>query len=293
MPYCANCGKELAEDARFCQRCGTPVASAQVNTQGLVEKIEVDYPQGDSTRLEIMVSAAGKIEVGPGAGKFVEGTIEYDIPEWRPWITTTGGTVRIEQRQEPLTYIHTNPFNRWNLKVGDAKPFDLDVRAGVGRATWNLGGLPITTILLETGAGVNRVSFKKRNPSVMRNLEVQAGAGELSIEGLLDANMEQMKVRGAVGSIDLNFSGEKLQRDAHVNVSSGVGAVTVAIREGVPARASIRGLSGVRAWGSFYRSGGGFGDSEYRTEAYNTASGPKIELTLDLGVGGVTLSTAP
>ncbi|MFQ6096009.1 MAG: zinc-ribbon domain-containing protein [Candidatus Bathyarchaeia archaeon] len=30
MPYCARCGKELAEDAKFCPYCGTPVGEEKV-----------------------------------------------------------------------------------------------------------------------------------------------------------------------------------------------------------------------------------------------------------------------
>lgn len=29
MPYCQKCGTKLKEDARFCYRCGTPVAATQ------------------------------------------------------------------------------------------------------------------------------------------------------------------------------------------------------------------------------------------------------------------------
>ena len=62
-------------------------------------------------------------------------------------------------------------------------------------------------MLLETGAGSNHISFRKPNPSTMRSLEVKSGAGEISLRGLLDANVECIRVRGAFGSVDLEFSG--------------------------------------------------------------------------------------
>jgi len=290
MKFCAMCGKELDDDARFCSRCGASTDATMYG--GFTEKIEVDYPQSDSVKLELIVGAAGSIELEPGAGKFVEGTIEYEASEWKPLVTTIGDTVKIEQHQELHTYIHTNLLNRWSLKIGDTKPFNLDIRNGVGRATWNLSGLPITGIYLRAGAGVNSISFKKPNPSVMRSIEVQAGAGELEMLGLLDANLEQMKVRGGVGKIDLDFSGEKLQRSAYVNVGSGVGSLSITVREGTPARAQVRGISSVQ-YGGFYRSRGSFGDSEYKTNTYDGATDPKLEFNLELGIGGVKLRTIP
>jgi len=292
MPYCVKCGKELADDARFCSQCGTPVGGYDASAQGLVDKIDVNYPEAESVGL-VMIMGASSMEIGPGSEKFVEGTIEYDTPEWKPFVSTLGNTVRIEQTQDLHTYMHYPPLNRWNLKLGDTKPFSIELSAGVGRANLNLGKLPITHLFVETGAGDNRISFKEPNPSTMKNLEVRAGAGELSLSNLLNANFEKMRIKGAVGSIELDFAGEKLQRNAYVYVGSGVGGVTVTMGTGIPARARVRGLTGVRSYGGFFRSGGGFGDSEYQTEAYMSATGPKIELELDLGVGGVTLRTSP
>jgi len=278
MPFCRNCGKEISDDARFCPRCGTPIAATEAG--GFTENIDIDYPQTESAKLEITLGTAGNIELSPGATKFVEGTISYDTPEWKPRVATTGDTVRIEQRQEIETYFYSNFMNKWNLKIGDAKPFSLDIRTGAGKAQWNIGGLPITRMYLATGAGSNRVSFNKTNPSTMKGLEVKTGAGELSLDRLLDANLENLGISGGVGSVDLDFSGEKLQRNMYVSLENGVGSLQIRVKEGVATRVRVRGLSSVSAVGSFYRSGGGFGDSEYRTREYETSPDPRLELNI-------------
>lgn len=289
MPFCRNCGKEIDDDARFCPRCGTPVAAGEAG--GYTENISIDYPQTESAKLEMTLDAAGYIELSPGASKFVEGTISYDTPEWKPHVATAGDTVSIEQRQEIETYFHSNFRNRWSLMVGDAKPFSLDIRAGAGKAQWNIGGLPITRMYLSTGAGSHRVSFNKANPSVMKSLEVKAGAGELSMDRLLDANLESLGISGGVGSVDLDFSGEKLLRSMYVSLENGVGSLQIRVKEGVATRARMRGLSSVSTGGGFYRSGGGFGDSEYKTRGYDTSPDPRLDLNIGLGVGSVSLRT--
>ncbi len=289
MPFCRNCGKEIDDDVRFCPKCGTPATASEAG--GYTENIKIDYPQTESAKLEITLGAAGYIELSPGASKFVEGIISYDTPEWKPHTTTIGDTVRIEQRQEIETYFYSNFRNRWNLKLGEEKPFSLDIRAGAGKAHWNIGGLPITRMYLSTGAGSHRITFNKSNPSTMKGLEVKAGAGEISLDGLLDANLENLGISGGVGSVDLDFSGEKLRRSMYVSLENGVGSLQISIKEGVATKVRIRGLSTVSAGGSFYRSGGGFGDSEYRTREYDAQPDPRLDLNIGLGVGSVSLRT--
>jgi hypothetical protein len=104
-------------------------------------------------RLEIVCGVAHSIEVRSRAKKFVEGTVEYEIPEWKPWIDSQGDTVRIEQEQSYLPMFRHDPFNRWKLNLGNARPFSLSVRAGIGRGMWSLGGLPITSLRMQTRAG--------------------------------------------------------------------------------------------------------------------------------------------
>lgn len=41
MPKCSNCGLELAEDDRFCRRCGTPVAGHEQSST--VEAMAAEY----------------------------------------------------------------------------------------------------------------------------------------------------------------------------------------------------------------------------------------------------------
>jgi len=96
VPFCSYCGKEIQEDARFCSYCGKPVKGSTRELR--IEQINVPYPDADSARLEIVVGAAGRLNVKDGAGEaFIEGTIEYDVPEWVPQVHVHGNTVRLIQ----------------------------------------------------------------------------------------------------------------------------------------------------------------------------------------------------
>jgi hypothetical protein len=68
MPYCARCGARLGDDAKFCYRCGSPVAAPRVETVAgevrreefqisgsqLVEKVKELIHEGNIRRIVIL-----------------------------------------------------------------------------------------------------------------------------------------------------------------------------------------------------------------------------------------------
>ena len=63
MKYCQHCGKELQEDAAFCQGCGKPVASAE-------------EPSAASQEINVQKAAKGG---GNPVGRFVLGVILFIV----------------------------------------------------------------------------------------------------------------------------------------------------------------------------------------------------------------------
>ena len=81
--------------------------------------------------------------------------------------TTEGITIR--QQDKYLTHRWSVPRNRWDLKLGTAKPYRLRLKTGVNQGELNLGGLPITDLDLETGVSENSINFNEKNPSKMES----------------------------------------------------------------------------------------------------------------------------
>ena len=294
MPYCHNCGKEIEEDARYCPYCGVPVDGAKRTRELRVEEISIPYPEAPSAVLEIVIGAMGRVRVGGGAREgFVEGMIEYDVPEWEPVVQTSGETVRIVQaeRWEEKRWLLHDFVNRWDLRLGDGKPFRFRIKTGVARGDWDLGRLPLTDFRVDTGVSENKISFGGPNPETMENFKLSTGVGDLKLEGLLDANFRRMGLSGGVGDVTLRFTGEKLGRDTAVKMEGGVGSFKVIVDDGVPARATVRGLTNVSAYGGFSRRRGQIFGGEYTNRAYEETQGPRLEFDITMGVGSVTLDT--
>ena len=291
MPFCIKCGKELGEEDLFCSACGTPVGETIQAIQ--TETLDIPYPEGDSARLEIVVRSAGRINVSGGASeKFVEGTVEYDDSELRPVVRVQGDRVRLIQEERFVVRVRSNPVNRWDIKLGDGKPFSMDVKCGVSMGDWDLGGLPLTDLTLQAGVSNNSVGFDAPNPETLRFIKFSAGAGDLEVSDLLNANFDRMRVEGGVGEVRLGFTGKSLDRDARVDIGGGVGSFRITVGETVPTRVSVEGLASVSAHGGFVQTRrGGFLGGVYTNDAYENNRSPSLRLDIRLGVGSVSIDT--
>ena len=86
MPFCTNCGQEVAESARFCPSCGTALSRVGVLTEEAVAG-PLDYEvQGDN--LQVV-----RIRLRPGQEVYAEaGKMVYKTPNvhWESRMTGTG-----------------------------------------------------------------------------------------------------------------------------------------------------------------------------------------------------------
>jgi hypothetical protein len=169
----------------------------------------------------------------------------------------------------------------------------MDVKCGVSMGDWDLGGLPLTDLTLQAGVSNNSVGFDSPNPEALRLLKFSAGAGDIDISGLLNANFDRMKVEGGVGEVKLGFTGKSLDRDARVDIGGGVGSFRITVDETVPTRVSVEGLASVSVHGGFVqtRSRGFPMGGVYTNDAYENKQGPSLRMELRMGVGSVSIDT--
>lgn len=89
MKYCTNCGAQVAEGARFCGHCGTPIVDIADNREKETEKIECRIETVSVTREELNNGGQKKIEIdGAQYG--------FQLPK----NLCEGSLVRIENSQE-------------------------------------------------------------------------------------------------------------------------------------------------------------------------------------------------
>lgn len=124
------------------------------------------------------------------------------------------------------------------LLVPRLVPLDLDLEFGGAEAMLELGGLALQSLRLECGATDATLGFTTPNRAHMRELDVDVGAASFTALHLGNANAEQIRVRGGMGAIDLDFSGT-WQRDLTVLTRVGIGKTTLHVPDDVGVRLEI------------------------------------------------------
>jgi len=261
--------------------CGFSVNIPPVPTPGpeVTDEITVAVPDGDEVRLKISFGA-GELTLSPGAeDMLVDGTATYDIPNFKPEIEESEGSVEIKQGQVKTLNV-SNFKNEWNLKLGET-PMDLEINAGAYKGRYEFGGLALTNLTIKDGASDVDVSFDAPNLTEMSVLRYETGASNVELTGLANANFATMFFNGGAGDYTLDFSGE-LQRDATARVEGGFGDMKLVIPEGVDANVTVEG----GPVNVNHSSGWAQSNQTYTQDG----SGPTLTIVVKMGAGNVTIT---
>ncbi len=118
-------------------------------------------------------------------------------------------------------------------------PIDLDLELGGTEAGLELGGLALQSVRLECGATDANLGFTTPNRIRMRDLEINVGAAGFRALHLANANADLIRVRGGVGSVDLDFGGT-WTRDLSVSTRLAVGSLTLHVPSDVGVRLDVQ-----------------------------------------------------
>lgn len=249
-----------------------------------VEEITAEVPNGAGPFGLSMAFGAGEIDLEPGAeGALLSGTIRYNVPDFKPEITTEGDNVYLEQGDlnvSGLPNFEDKVVNEWDIQLS-SEPMNLTIKAGAYQGRYELGGLSLNRLEISDGAADVDVSFSEPNLIEMKTFDYSTGASNVTLEGLGNANLTAMKFRSGAGSYELDFSGT-LQRDMEVLVESGISSVVIIVPKGVPTEVRFEGgLSDVNYFGNFDQEGSGY--------YAQSGEGFKIDIRVKMGAGSLEL----
>jgi hypothetical protein len=247
------------------------------------DQIDVPVPAGVSQPVDLSLRfGAGILNLKPGAQGLVTGTATYNVTDFKPTVTNTGASVKIEQGNWQLNGLPnvTNVKNEWDLELGTA-PMNLKIDAGAYQAHYDLGGLALTNLTISDGAADVKLDFGSPNLAQMEMLTYSTGASQVSLTGLGNANFASLEFKSGAGDFTLDFSGA-LGRDGSVHVITGISNLTLVIPAGIPAQVTVKGgLSNVNH-GS---------DWSVNSNVYTQqGSGPQLTIVVEIGAGNLTIT---
>ena len=250
--------------------------------------INAPFPDVGSPHLKIKVGAC-RLMVTPGDGAaWVVGTYHDPTGALPARIEPEGGNVTITQEVRPAEWwslLGGNP-PRFDLALGKAKAYMLTFEVGASESSVDLGGLPITRLLIKQGAGKADFDFSAPNPQPMSLLDLDAGAVGLDMKNLANANFAEMSVDGGAAAYQFDFGGALL-REAHVRITTGMSSVEIRVPASSAARIATESfLGGLDVGDGFTKQEGVFW-----TQAALAGGTPVLAIQASITMGGLQLRT--
>jgi hypothetical protein len=251
------------------------------------QTISIPLPPDTSKPVDVTLRlGAAELTAGSGVAKLVEGTVQYNVPEFQPSVSQSGNKVDIVQGPTGgfQGILPKDMVNKWNIKFSNSVPMNLVVQAGAYNGTWNLGGLRLQSLKWDEGASKSTITFDQANPDKMETFNFTTGASTVKLTGLANLDFGKMTFQSGVGSYTLDFGG-KLKRSADVEIKTGVSNMTIVVPTGTSARITLKSaVSNTKTTGSWSSSG-----STYTTGKEDAAD--RLNITIDMVLGQLTLDT--
>ena len=195
-------------------------------------------PSGDGPTKLTLDMGSGTLNLAAGADKLVEGTIQYNVADWKPTIehpSTSEVTINQSSANSFEGIPTSNIINDWVLKLNSTAPLDLMVNAGAYTGNLDLSKLHLRNLAIKDGASKTRVIFDSPNPEKMDAFTYSTGASQVELRGLANANFASMTFNSGAGDYTLDFSGT-LAQDTSVDIKTGVSNMTIDVPLGMNAK---------------------------------------------------------
>lgn len=250
------------------------------------QTISLPYPDAQDLQLKV-VMGPGQIRLTPGTGQdWVTGTYRDPTGSIPLRVESTGNRARIAQSVNlGLPKLKGTP--RLDLQLGAGRPFALIFEGGANELDGELGGVPLTRLECRFGAGQASFRFTSPNPQAMDQFQVSAGAAEVTVRGLGNANAGELAIEGGAAAFHLDFGGA-LTRDLRARINIGVAGLDVTIPSSTAAKVTAKAtLGGVDVGDGFLTR-----DGAYWTLVAANGQTPLLTLEATVALSGMKLRTS-
>src|SRR5665647_740172 len=231
--------------------------------------------------------AAGRVDVrGTSDPVLYSMHLRYDearsVPLHRHDADQRSTSLGLESRGGGLRNSSSSASGELRLTLPRSVLLDLDLEFGGTQSTLDLGEMSLQSLRLDCGATDAMLLFSRPNRVRMRDLEVNVGAVDFTARQLANANADQIRVRGGVGSVDLDFSGS-WTHDLSVTTRLLLGKLTLHIPPDVGVRVEVQ-----RVAASFEHSGLVKRDDAWYSPNYESAPF-KLKVRAETLFGGIEI----
>ncbi len=216
--------------------------------------------------------------------KLVEAKFSYSSEALKPELEAEADEISIRNRLD----IHNlgKPVNKWDVKLTDKLPFEVELKADASEVKMNMSNMRIRDIDTVLNASLARLYFDEKNREKFEKFKLDADASSADIYGGANIGFEVLDIDADASKIMVDLTGE-FERDAEVRIEANASAVKLKLPDDVGIRIVIDNneLSSVRISNDRILSRS---KKEYVSKNYEEAD-MTLKIYADLNVTTLTL----
>jgi N-terminal domain of toast_rack, DUF2154 len=196
---------------------------------GPLQSENSSIPLGDAKSVNAQITmGVGKLNLEGGAKDLMDANFLYNLASWKPEVSyaiTDGvGDLKVSQPTSGSMSVSGDVRYEWNIRLNSEVPIDLRTMLGAGDGNLKLGGMSLTGLKAQSGAGNVTIDLSgvwKRD----LNASVEAGIGNLVLI-VPQYTGTMINVSQGLGTVEIG-TGLKRQDDAYINDAYGQTATTL------------------------------------------------------------------
>ncbi len=249
-------------------------------------KVTVDAGFGDVTIAKASNSNIVEATIDTENSVNLDNCVDYEIRDKVGFLNFSNNPDEDSKKNVKKTKFHLDmeSTDSW-LNITDAVPVSFDLQLGVGKALLDMTGLSVKDLNLSTGASSVIMRFDEPNKSTIEDMSIEAGLSKFHGTNLCNANFNNFKFEGGLGTYTLDFGG-KLDHDVDVNIEIGLGSITIIVPKNIGVKVYCE-----KTWISHLSIDDDFREKEddtYYTPNYKSASGT-MNMHVEAGMGSVRI----
>lgn len=198
------------------------------------ETRSIDLDKSELARVELKMGA-GELHVRGGSPKLMEAEFTFNRPRLKPEVHYEASGFRSNITVEERSNVHHGGSSkyRWDLRLNDDKPMDLEVHFGAGEGRLDVGSMTLRSLTVHMGVGELRLDLRG-TPKNSYDVSIHGGVGEATVY-LPEGVGVVADAKGGIGGI--NARGLQKRNGEYVNDAYGHAKTTVRldIRGGIGA----------------------------------------------------------
>ncbi|HEV2687841.1 MAG TPA: toast rack family protein [Bryobacteraceae bacterium] len=145
------------------------------------ETRSIDLDKSELARV-LLKMGAGEMHVRGGSPKLMEAEFTFNRPNLKPDVHYDASGFRSNLVIEEPSNVHHggNSKYRWDVRLNDDKPVDLEVHFGAGEGRLDLGSLTLRSLEVHMGVGELRVDLRG-TPKNSYDVSIHGGVGEVTV----------------------------------------------------------------------------------------------------------------